>query len=42
MIKNLTQKVGSELIWLWVDTMESESKEILGISVYPKGEICLC
>ncbi len=26
-------KVGSEYIWIWVATIELESKEILGISV---------
>ncbi len=30
-MKNSTQKVGSELIWLWIDTIESEIKKIYEI-----------
>jgi hypothetical protein len=34
-----TLKIGSELIWLWVATIELESNEILGISISER-EIC--
>ncbi|HXT84072.1 MAG TPA: hypothetical protein VN704_07050 [Verrucomicrobiae bacterium] len=30
-------KVGSKLTWLWVATIERESKEILGMSISKKS-----
>jgi putative transposase len=34
-------KIGSELIWLWVATIELESKEILGISICKERNMLL-
>ena len=34
-------KVGSEVIWLWIATIESETKNIFGISISKERKICL-
>ncbi len=34
-------KVGSKYIWVWVATIELESKEILGMSISKERQICL-
>ena len=34
-------KVGSEVIWLWVAIIESETKNILAISISKERKICL-
>jgi putative transposase len=39
-IKDETQlKVGSEVIWLWIDIIESETKNILAISISKERNI---
>jgi putative transposase len=38
--ETLIKKIGSELIWLWVATIELGSKEILGISISKERNIC--
>jgi transposase-like protein len=41
--KDETQlKVGSELIWLWVAIIESETKNILAISISKEKYVCGC
>ena len=41
LMKNSTQKVGSEYVWLWVATIEFETKNILAIRISKERKICL-